>query len=172
MKHLPLIVVGVGVFLGIALVTLWLQGTFSLPKMRAYTHMHCPECGLEMAFQSHLNGKTCTQCGPTGPKFVNTVGPWANRDAGGRGGLLGNYVVAGIIGLAGAAVSVYGLILYNQARAAAAAEESNRLLVCHCPFCERKIGYTPGKGTTAICPVARPHFVLPEHSCQPKCSHC
>lgn len=164
MKSLPLIVVGIVTFLGAALLTLWLQGTFRLPTTKAFTHMHCPECGLEMVYQSHLDGKPCTQCGAGGPKLVNTAGPWADRlDAGGRGSKVGNFAVAGIIGLAAGGVAAYCMILYSQARQTAAEEESKRPLVCHCPFCSRKIGYTSTKsGTTAVCPRCKTAFTLPE----------
>src|SRR5262245_18399923 len=119
MKSLPFIFVGAVPFLVVTALSLWLQGTFALRSSKAYTHMHCAECGLEMAYQEFLRGKDCPQCGRAGPKLVSTIGPKADRhEVAARGGVLGNLLVSALLGLVVAVVCVYAFILYSRAREA------------------------------------------------------
>jgi hypothetical protein len=141
----------------------WWRGGFGAGgKGKAYTHLHCPECFLEMIYDAGKDGKTCPHCGATGPKMVATVGPWAGRESAG-GGPFGNIVAIFIVMLAVGLVSAYAWILSAQARRKKQEEVALRPIICHCPFCERKIGYSRTKiGTTAVCPRCKTAFTLPE----------
>jgi hypothetical protein len=156
---------GAGTLLGFAALTalfLWLQGgARSAERAGSFTHVHCPECGLEMRYDASQEGASCPRCGPSGPKMIATVGPKREQRAG--VGLLGKTLVA----MLGASIltlgMLYGWILYSGARHRAEEEASKRPMICHCPFCSRKIGY-PARtiGSGAVCPRCKTAFVLPE----------
>jgi ribosomal protein L37AE/L43A len=137
-----------------------LQGGFKTPEAKAFTHVHCPECEQEMKYRPELDGKACPQCGPQ-QKLVPTVGPHRageSRQEGKLGKLLVSVVVAAVLLQGG----FYGLYLYQRARRRAEEEAQNRVLVCRCPFCTRKIGYLAKKiGTGMICSRCETAFVLP-----------
>lgn len=142
----------------------WLSGGFSAGKAKAYTHMHCSDCALEATFNPALEGKPCPQCGPTGPKMVATVGPKKGAQETSSGvGTAGNIFAAFVLALALTTSSLYAWAVMTRTRSSAADRAKNRMRVCHCPFCTRKIGYSSRQiGATGRCPRCKTGFTLPE----------
>lgn len=129
----------------------------------SYTHMHCPDCNLEVKYNLALENRPCAQCGPAGARMIPTVGPAGTRSAdSGRMSTTGKilaYVTIALVVVQGLA---YAWVLVARARRRAADAASNRPLVCRCPFCRRKIGYSPKKiGTGALCARCKTAFTLP-----------
>jgi hypothetical protein len=153
----------VAAFIGVAAMVVWLQGGLTpSQKGKAATHLHCPECGLEVSYKADLEGKWCPQCGAGGPKMIATVGPYKGQrkaETGPAGRILVGVLVALVVVPAG----LYVWVLYSQARQRAEEEARNQFLVCHCPFCARKIGYPMKKvGEGSLCPRCKTAFTLPE----------
>ena len=156
---------GAATMAGFALLTaffLWLQGgARSAQRAGPFTHMHCPECGLEMTYNAAKEGSSCPQCGSDGPKMIATVGPKREQRSG--VGPVGKTLVAMLGALILSLGALYAWILYARERRRAEEEARNRPLVCHCPFCERKLGYPSRKiGTGTVCPRCKTAFLLPE----------
>ena len=152
------------VFLFLALTALlfWLQrDSGSSTQGKKLTHMHCPECLLEMAYIADKEGQPCPQCGGSGPKLVATVGPYKDRHLH-QVSVTGKILVAALVSLVVALGLAYGWVIYARMRRRAAEEAFNQPLICHCPFCSRKIGYPPRKiGQGIVCPRCKTAFTLP-----------
>jgi len=164
MKPIQIGAIAAAMFVALTAFIYWLQNGFHLvePK-KEYTHMHCPECQLEMAYNVKLEGKSCPQCGGSGPKLVPTIGPSQRKEAFGEIGPVGKLSVAAFLALLMTLASVYGWTLRNKARQQAEIEAQNRMLVCLCPFCKRRIGYHAKKqGTGTKCPRCKTAFALTE----------
>ncbi len=156
---------GAAAFFAFAALTaffLWLQGARSADRAGAFTHMHCPDCGMELRYDAAKEESPCPQCGPAGPKrMIATVGP--RRDQRASVGWLGKTLVAMLGALIPTLGALYGWILYAAARRRTEEQTRKRPLVCACPFCSRKIGYPAQKvGMGAVCPRCKTAFVLPE----------
>jgi len=150
-------------FLALTALLLWLQGdSGSSTQGKKFTHMHCPECMLEMAYLAEKEGIHCPQCGGSGPKLVATVGPYKDRHLH-QVSMTGKISAAVVVSLVVVLGLSYGWVLYSRVRRRAAEEALNQPLICHCPFCSRKIGYPPRKiGTGIVCPRCKTAFALPE----------
>src|SRR5437588_1986836 len=66
---LTLVAGGVGMFW-------WVRGSSGSTEGAAppYTHMHCPDCYLELPYSAMNSLKPCPHCGLAGPKMIPTVG--------------------------------------------------------------------------------------------------
>ncbi len=152
-------------FLILTALLVWLQGGFrSATQGKKLTHLHCPECLLEMTYLAAKDGQPCPQCGGSGPKLVATVGPYKERNGpAGQVSIVGKTLVAALVALVFDLVLLYGWSMYMRARRRAAEEAINMPLICHCPFCSRKIGYPARKiGAGAVCPRCKTAFMLPQ----------
>jgi hypothetical protein len=90
------------------------------------------------------------------------VGPHKGRGTG-ESGLAGRVLVGVLIALVVVPAGLYVWVLYSQARQRAQQEAQNQYLVCHCPFCARRIGYPMKKvGEGSLCPRCKTAFTLPE----------
>ena len=148
-------------FLVTAVFFLWVQGVFNVGSRKAYTHLHCPDCGLQTIYQATKEGAPCPQCGP-GSSMVPTVGSWHGH-SGGDVGLAGKVMVAVFGALLASMAALYGWILRERARRREEQETQNQMHVCLCPFCSRRIGYPANKiGSGALCPRCKTGFALPE----------
>ena len=150
-------------FVLVVAVMVWLQGGLvSADKGKAYTHMHCPECALEVRYKADQEGKSCPQCGAGGPKMIATVGAHKGRGPG-EVGVVGRIFVGVLVALVVVPAGLYVWVLYRQARRRAEEDAKNQFFVCHCPFCARKIGYPMKKvGEGSVCPRCKTAFTLPE----------
>jgi Zn finger protein HypA/HybF involved in hydrogenase expression len=127
-----------------------------------YTHMHCSTCLEEMPYVARLAGTDCPACGQ-GAVYVPTFG---SVKEGSASGPLGARIVVFFVL---AAVLVQGLIYLaaRRIRSLGEAQEKIRLelLICRCPYCQRKIGYPAFKaGNGGVCPRCKTGFTFPEHS--------
>jgi hypothetical protein len=127
-------------------------------KKIVYMFMHCPECLDEMPYNTNL--KTCNNC-EAGAALVPTER--SIRDEGpqmsARGKLVVLLVVIAVLGQATAFFLVYRYRLLKRLEEA----YKNRVLVCRCPFCKRKLGYNAQKiGSGVTCPRCKTAFVLPK----------
>jgi len=128
-------------------------------QAKAYTHMHCPECHMEMAYTKAFEGKKCPQCGADGPTLVPTVG---KRIEGKTVSPTATAIAASTIALVIVQGGLYAWILFAAARRRAREAVKEAPLVCRCPFCNRKIGYSPKRvGECATCPRCKTAFLLP-----------
>jgi hypothetical protein len=125
---------------------------------RRFTHMHCSACREEMAYDPKGVGQTCGTCG--GGVYVATVGSLDDQDnsLSSTGKVWVFLLLAAVLLQAAAYVTVA-----RWRRLRHAAEEfHNRILVCRCPFCRRKIGYrAPQAGAGVVCPRCKTAFALP-----------
>jgi hypothetical protein len=138
----------------------WWRG-HSSGKAKPFTHMHCPACFLEIIYDAAKVGQNCPHCGPSGPKWIATVGTAADREVGDSP--IANIVVALFVAAAFGLVATYAWLLRVQMLRKADDDAKKKPLICHCPFCERKIGYLVNKvGATAVCPRCKTAFTLPE----------
>jgi Zn finger protein HypA/HybF involved in hydrogenase expression len=153
---LTLVATGVGMFW-------WVRGSSgsALGSAPPYTHMHCPECFLELPYNAVNSFKPCPHCGSSGPKMVPTVGRRGEELTGGVG-VVGRWLAGATITLVVVQAGLYAWLVYARWRRVAAEEASKQPLVCRCPFCNRKIGYPPNKvGAGTICPRCKTSFMLP-----------
>lgn len=151
-------------FLLLTVLFVWLQGdSGSTAKDKKFTHLHCPECLLEMTYLAAKEGQPCPQCGGSGPKLVATVGPYKDRHRG-QASIVGKTLVAALVALVLVLAFLYGWVYYLNARRRAEEDARNQpSLVCHCPFCTRKIGYPARKiGAGVVCPRCKTAFTLPQ----------
>jgi hypothetical protein len=123
-----------------------------------FTHMHCSECRDEVAFDGRKVGTTCVSCGQG--TYTATAGSILDGgealSAGGKA----------LVFLLVAAVLLQGLVYLGviRLRALRRAEEEarNQMLVCRCPFCQRKIGYAAVRiGSGVVCSRCKTAFSLP-----------
>jgi len=149
------------VLLGLA-ITAWVlfpgDGFPSSKTAPRYTHMHCPECGDEVPYTPTLVKKQCVSCGKG--TYTPTVGPVTEgRGGGSQGAKLFTFLLLGAFLLQGLAfLAVWRLRALRQA----AERTQNRMLICRCPFCKRKLGYPAAKvGTGIICTLCKTAFTLP-----------
>jgi len=156
---------GIG-FVALIMVFMWLQGgsdSANPGKTKPFTHMHCPECALEMPYSAPQASKPCPQCGPQGARLIPSVGPYSASEAHGHVGMVGKLMVALAL-----AVPLYGGLLYfaimrQRARLAAAEAAQRRQVICHCPFCQRKLGFPASLiGAGVVCRRCKTAFTLPE----------
>src|SRR5262245_31734 len=99
---------------------LWLQhDPVSAAQAKKFTHLHCPECLLEMAFDAGKEGQACPQCGGSGPKLVATVGPYKDRHHG-QVSLVGKTLVAALVSMVIVLGLAYGWVIYARMRRRAA----------------------------------------------------
>jgi hypothetical protein len=128
------------------------------------SHMHCPECMLEVPFSHGMEGRKCPHCGSAGPKMIATVGPHKQGTGNERGPTaFGTGIAAATITLVLVQGWLYGMILYSRSRRLAREAQQQQPLVCRCPFCSRKIGYLPRKvGSATVCARCKTTFTLPE----------
>jgi hypothetical protein len=142
----------------------WLRGPEGANnESKALTHIHCPDCFLEMAFTKGMENKSCPHCGPSGPKMIATTGPHKGGIAN-EGGIsaVGTSLAAATIALVLVQGWLYGWILYARSQRLAQEAVRNQPLVCRCPFCSRKIGYLPRKvGSATVCARCKTTFTLP-----------
>ncbi len=125
---------------------------------KRFTHMHCSACHEEIAYDPRGAGQTCTTCGAG--VYVPTVGTM--EDAEESLSVTGKVWTFCLL----AAVLLQGLVYLSVWRwrgmRRATEEFRNRMLVCRCPFCQRKIGYrAPRAGVGTICPRCKTAFALP-----------
>ena len=156
------------VLAGAALVLMVLGGMtwllfadYLFPKADAelhYTHMHCPECGEEIPYNTALEGEPCVACQKG--NYLPTVGPFQE---GKKKASLGTRLVifflfAGLLGEGLAFLSIWRLGRLRQD----AAKAESRLLICCCPYCRRKLGYPISQvGTGVRCSRCKTAFLLP-----------
>ena len=128
---LTILVVGVGMFW-------WLRGPVGSGKGgRPYTHMHCPECNLEMPYNKGTLDRPCPHCGPSGPHLIATVGPRGTSGAEEASpSAVGGALAAATLALVVLQGGFYGWILYARWRRMAEEAVRNQALVCRCPFCK------------------------------------
>ena len=162
MKHMGVGIGFVAMFLAMVTLLVWLQGSAaSTHDKKALTHMHCPDCGLEIRYQGDLEGKPCPQCGTAGAKLLATAGPGKGRSH--EVGLTGKILVAAVVSFVVVQGLGYVWVLRGRARRRAEEESKKRPLVCQCPFCARKLGYPAHKvGAGTLCPRCKTAFTLPE----------
>lgn len=130
----------------------------------AYTHMHCPDCALQVKYQLALENRPCPQCGPAGARMIPTVGPQGTGSdaAAGRMSTSGQALAVVTVALVLVQAGAYGWLLYARACRIAAEAARKRPMVCRCPFCSRKIGYAQTKiGAGTLCPRCKTAFTLP-----------
>ena len=129
-------------------------GSADLP----YTHMHCPACLEECPYSARLAGTECPNCA-NGAKYVPTVGSIADGSSGpGLGGKIVIFVMLTLV-----LVPSFALVAVHRIKALREKEEEecNRILVCHCPYCQRKIGFrVRDTGSGRVCPRCKTAFVL------------
>ena len=133
-------------------------------KRTTFTHMHCPVCKEEHAFNAKLAGKPCTNC-ETGGTLTPTVGSIADGVPVSTGAKVIVYLL-----LAAFLVECVAYVSVRRLRALRAAEEEirNRMVVCSCPFCQRKVGYrAPKAGTGFVCSRCKTAFRLPAPEGEP-----
>jgi hypothetical protein len=147
------------IFLGSAAITLgllsvaaWLFFGKSEPERKEkgpkrFTHVHCSACKTELPYNARLVDQECDYCTKNG-KYVATVGSILEQEPPESGG---NSLLVFLI-LAVVIVQVLAYIGIVRLRSLRDAEDKllNRVLVCACPFCKRKIGYPATKADTAI----------------------
>lgn len=127
------------------------------PEKR-FTHMHCSACQEEIAYDARGAGQTCATCGAG--TYVPTVGSMQDgEESVGFTGKVWMYLLLAAVLLQALA---YLTVSRWRGMRRAAEEFRNRLLVCRCPFCQRRIGYpAPRAGVGVVCPRCRTAFVLP-----------
>jgi hypothetical protein len=125
---------------------------------RPYTYLHCSVCREEIPYDPKKEGQNCDSCeaGTYTPTFASIQVEEGQLSAGAK--------VAVFLLLA--AVLLQGLAYLGvsrlRAKRRAAAEVLNRMVVCRCPFCQRKIGYRATQaGTGVVCPRCKTAFALP-----------
>jgi hypothetical protein len=123
-----------------------------------FTHMHCSACKEETAYDARAAGQTCATCGAG--TYVPTVGTMDEAEESvSTTGKAWMYLLLAAVLLQG-----FGYLAVSRWRGLrrAAEEFHNRMLVCRCPFCERKIGYrAPRAGEGVVCPRCKTAFALP-----------
>jgi hypothetical protein len=142
----------------------WLRPTPAAEKEgKLLTHMHCPDCFLELPFSKGMENRSCPHCGPSGPKMIATAGPRATAEKARPGpGVVGSALAAATIALVLVQACLYGMILLTRSRRHARESQQAEPLVCRCPFCSRKIGYPPQKvGSPTVCARCKTVFELP-----------
>ncbi len=125
-----------------------------------YTHMHCPVCEEEVPYSARLAGSECPSCG-TGAVYVATRGSLREGTIGPSTGakILVFLVVSVVLGQG------LALLACQRSRVLHEREEEarNRLHVCRCPNCQRKIGFRAAQvGTAGVCLRCKTAFVFEE----------
>jgi hypothetical protein len=123
-----------------------------------FTHMHCSACKEEMAYDPRGVGQTCAMCGAG--VYVATVSSLEDQEESlSVTGRIWVYLLFAAVLLQALA---YITVAHWRRLRRAADEFLNRLLVCRCPFCQRKIGYrAPRVGAGVVCPRCKTAFELP-----------
>jgi hypothetical protein len=122
---------------------------------RGFTHIHCPSCGDELAYDRSLVGEPCN----SGEVYVATVGP--SRDSIDEQSA-GRWVLFSLV----SALTIQGatfLVVWRlrSVRQALEAERARRI-ECLCPYCQRKVRYPASRGGTGFaCAKCKTAFVLP-----------
>jgi len=148
---------GTGLVLVFMTITGWVLFADSWDgKETAYTHMHCPVCEEEVIYSARTVGSECPSCG-NGTVFVPTVGSIREGTIGpGTGGKLIVFLVLILVlveGLAFLALKRFKVLDQREE------ESRNKLLICRCPYCKRKIGFRVAKaGTGGVCPRCKTAF--------------
>jgi hypothetical protein len=127
-------------------------------KQKRLTHMHCSVCGEEIAYNPRAVDEPCAACGSGA--YVPTSGSFQGKEEKlSQTGKVFVYLLLAVVLLQGLAyVSVSRLRRMRQA----VEEFHQRLVVCLCPFCQRKIGYPASKaGTGIFCSRCKTAFALP-----------
>src|ERR1043166_657914 len=104
---LTLLATGVGMFW-------WVRGSGSSGSSggsAGFTHMHCPDCFLELPYDGMNSLKPCPHCGPTGPKLVPTAGRRGESLGGGPVGPMGRVLGVGTIALVIVQAVLYAWLL-------------------------------------------------------------
>src|SRR5207244_9960506 len=100
----------------------WMRGPrASTQAAAAYTHMHCPDCFLELSYDGMNSLKPCPHCGPTGPKMVPTIGR-RGEDLGAGVGPMGRVLAVATITLVVVQAALYAWLVYARWRRRAADE--------------------------------------------------
>jgi hypothetical protein len=166
MQHLKNGLLAGAVFLGTFILFLGvLAGGWTPGKARPFTHMHCPECALEITYHPALEGKPCPQCAGGGSRMISTVGPKTGSTTPDAGGMSspGNIFAAFVLALAATTSFFYARALWHGSRSQAAQKARNQVRVCPCPICSRKIGYPAREvGKTGFCSRCKTAFVFPD----------
>ncbi|HWY88886.1 MAG TPA: hypothetical protein VNX28_19390 [Gemmataceae bacterium] len=127
-------------------------------KSSGFTHMHCSVCGEEIPYIAKLAGNTCAVC-DSGGTYTPTVGPIKDEtSAPSTGAKLMCFLLVAVVLLQG--LAYLGVLRFRTLRKASM-EARNRLLICRCPYCGRKVGFPAGKaGSGGLCPRCKTAFVL------------
>jgi len=125
---------------------------------KRFTHLHCSVCREEVPYNPRLDGQTCGSC--ESGIYLPTVGSIQDDDDTlSPGARVVVFLLIAAVLLQGLA---YVTVVRLRARRRAAAEVRNRMVVCHCPFCQRKIGYRATQaGSGVICSRCKTAFALP-----------
>src|SRR5262249_1661117 len=108
--------------------------------------------------------RDCPHCGKGSGPMVATVGPAANLGPL-TIGPVGKGIVLGLVSLVLFQGVAYLWFLKLRARRTEAEDSLRQIVVCRCPFCNRKIGYSRAKtGSGALCPRCKTAFTLPAES--------
>jgi hypothetical protein len=159
----------VGVALGLAVLaaTAWgLYGRAWSARKAAYTHLYCPGCDVDIPFDAKKVGKKCSFCSKENPvdppELIPAIGRGDKRILATGTSSFGTHMVFLVVLLV--VFQLEALLWYYHRRDLRRQEEAvkNRVLVCRCPFCRRKIGYTAARiGLGVACPRCKTAFVLP-----------
>ncbi len=121
-----------------------------------YTHMHCPVCEDEVIYSARMASSECPIC--KGGAYVPTIGSVREGTIGpGTGGKIFIFLVIAVVAVQGL---VYLVFQRSKIMRQTEQETRNKLLVCRCPYCQRKIGFRASKaGTGGVCPRCKTAFI-------------
>jgi hypothetical protein len=95
--------------------------------------------------------------------MVATVGTAASQESSREISLAGKGLVFGVVTVVLLQAMAYLWFMHLRARRQQEEDSKLKIMVCRCPFCNRKIGYAVVKiGTGAMCPRCKTAFILPE----------
>ncbi len=151
----------------IVLLSSWglFRDSFSTKKPN-YTHLYCPSCEQEMRYDPAKAGKKCPFCLQSGAEnaadLIPAIGGGDSRVLASGTSSTGKLLVLIVIILVVIQVDFLLWYIYRQERRRQEEAYQNRVLICRCPFCQRKIGYSARKiGEGVACPRCKTAFVLP-----------
>ena len=150
---------GTGVMLVFLAITGWVLFAGSWDgKETAYTHMHCPVCEEEVVYSARMVGSECPNCS-NGTGYVPSVG--SLRDGTMELSTWAKMIVFLFVALV--LVQFLAFLIFQRYKVLHLREEKarNEVLICHCPYCQRKIGFRIAKaGTGGVCPRCKTAFIF------------